>query len=111
LADGGWQLHELRAGRWVTHYTVPVEDTFLVDVAGANWVTSTSPASRFTPQMVVQRKDEHLAHLLTGRELVAESPAGRESTTTVADDELDGVLREMGLHLAPDQLATLVARF
>ncbi|WP_051639853.1 arylamine N-acetyltransferase [Cellulomonas sp. URHE0023] len=111
LADGGWQLREKRSGHWLTHYTVPHEDTFLVDVAAANWVTSTSPTSRFTPQLVVQRKDESLAHMLTGRELVVESPAGRESVTKVADDALDGVLRDMGLTLSPEQLAVLAARF
>jgi N-hydroxyarylamine O-acetyltransferase len=111
LADGGWQLHEQRSGHWFTHYTVPLEDTFLVDVVAANWVTSTSPTSRFTPQLVVQRKDEALVHMLTGRELVVESPAGRQSVSTVADDALDGVLREMGLTMTPEQLALLVERF
>ena len=111
LDDGGWQLHEKRSGHWFTHYTVPPEDTFLVDVAAANWVTSTSPSSRFTPQLVVQRKDESLTHMLTGRELVVESPAGRESVTTVTDDALDGVLRDMGLTMSPEQLAVLVERF
>ena len=111
LADGGWQLHEQRSGHWFTHYTVPLEDTFLVDVLAANWVTSTSPTSRFTPQLVVQRKDEALVHMLTGRELVVESPAGRQSVSTVADDALDGVLREMGLTMTPEQLALLVERF
>ncbi|WP_028049533.1 arylamine N-acetyltransferase [Cellulomonas sp. URHD0024] len=111
LADGGWQLHERRSGHWFTHYTLPPEETFLVDVVAANWVTSTAPNSRFTAQIVVQRKDEHVAHLLTGRELVVEDPAGRQSTTTVADDELGAVLREMGLDLTPEQLAVLVARF
>ncbi len=111
LPDGSWQLQERRSGHWVTHYTVPPEDTFMVDVTAANWFTSTSPTSRFTPQLVVQRKDESLAHLLTGRELVVESPAGRQSITTVSDDELDGVLRGMGLTMTPDQLATLIARY
>lgn len=111
LADGSWQLHEQHAGRWITHYTVPPEDTYLVDVAAANWVTSTSPTSRFTPQLVVQRRDESLTHLLTGRQLVVEAPAGRLSSTHVDDESLDGVLRDMGLALAPDQLALLVERF
>ena len=111
LGDGSWQLHEQRSGRWFTHYTVAPEDTYPADVVTANWFTSTSPTSRFTPQIVVQRKDESLAHLLTGRELVVESPAGKVSTTTVGDDELDGVLRDMGLTMTPDQLATLIARF
>lgn len=111
LDDGSWQLHELRSRRWFTHYTVPSEDTFLVDVAAANWVTSTSPSSRFTPQLVVQRKDESLTHMLTGRELVVESPAGVVSKATVTDDALDDVLRAMGLTMTPDQLAVLVATF
>jgi N-hydroxyarylamine O-acetyltransferase len=111
LGDGSWQLHEQRSGRWFTHYTVPPEDTFLVDVAAANWVTSTSPSSRYTPQLVVQRKDEALTHMLTGRELVVESPAGVVSKTTVTDEALDGVLREMGLAMTPEELAVLVARF
>ena len=111
LADGAWQLRELRSGHWFTHYTVPPEATFLVDVAAANWFTSTSPTSRFTPQLVVQRKDESRAHMLTGRELVVESAAGRESVTTVTDDDLDGVLRDMGLTMTPEQLTVLVERF
>ena len=92
---GRRQLAAARAavGHWFTHYTVPPEDTFFVDVAAANWVTSTSPTSRFTPQLVVQRKDESLAHLLTGRQLVVESPAGVVSKTSVSDDALDDVLR------------------
>ena len=108
LDDGSWQLRELRSGHWFTHYTVPPEDTFFVDVAAANWVTSTSPTSRFTPQLVVQRKDESLAHLLTGRQLVVESPEGVVSKASVSDDALDDVLSAMGLTMTPDQLAVLV---
>jgi N-hydroxyarylamine O-acetyltransferase len=111
LTDGSWQLQEKRSGHWFTHYTVPPEDTFLVDVAAANWVTSTSPTSRFTPQLVVQRKDESLTHMLTGRDLVVESPAGRLSSTAIVDDGLDQVLRDMGLTMTPDELAALLARF
>ena len=111
LDDGSWQLREMRSGHWFTHYTVPPEDTYLVDVAAANWVTSTSPTSRFTPQLVVQRKDESSAHLLTGRQLVVESPAGIVSKTVVTDDGLDEVLRSMGLTMTPEQLAVLVATY
>ena len=78
LADGGWQLHELRSGHWFTHYTVPPEDTFLVDVVAANWVdvdladVPVHPAARRPAQ-----GRGRCAHMLTGRELVVESPAGR----------------------------------
>ena len=107
LPNGAWQLHERRSGRWTTHYTVPPEDTYLVDIEAANHVTSTSPTSRFTPQIVVQRKDESLARMLTGRQLVVESPDGRVSTRTIAEDEVGDVLRELGLSLSPAQVAAL----
>jgi N-hydroxyarylamine O-acetyltransferase len=110
LVAGGWRLSEQRAGEWASLYTVPAEQTYPVDVEGANHVTSTSPTSHFTHAIRVQRKDERVLRWLSGRVLHVDSPVGPLSERVVADDELGDVLRDLGLHsLTADEVDALVA--
>ena len=110
LADGAWQLHERRGDAWLTHYTVPAEDTYLPDVEVANFATAHSPTSRFVVQIVVQRKDDGLLRCLTGRRLTVDTPDGRIEDRTVADEELGDVLADLGLQLTAGQVHELVLR-
>lgn len=106
----GWRLSEQRVGQWASLYTVPDESTYFVDVVGANHVTSTSPTSHFTHGVRVQRKDDHVLRWLTGRVLRVDSPAGPVSERVVSDDELGGVLADLGLPtLSADEVDALVA--
>ncbi|GEK21885.1 arylamine N-acetyltransferase family protein [Cellulomonas xylanilytica] len=107
LDDGSWQLHEQRHGQWQTHYTIPLETTYLADVEVANFATSHRPTSRFVLQLVVIRKDEERLRSLIGRRLTVETPAGQTDERTVADDELADVLHDLGLPLSTDQVAAL----
>lgn len=105
----GWRLSEQRAGAWVPLYTVPDEETFPVDVVGANWVTSTLPTSHFTQRILVQRKEADRLRALVGRTLVTDTPAGRADERTIADAELGPTLADLGLDLPPQDVAALVA--
>ena len=107
LADGSWQLHELHGGAWQTHYTIPPETTYLADVEVANFATSHRPTSRFVLQVVVIRKDEDRVRSLIGRRFGVETPTGKVEDRTIGDDELGGVLRDLGLSLSADQVTAL----
>ena len=109
LVAGGWRLSEQRAGEWASLYTVPYEATYLVDVEGANHVTSTSPRSHFTHAIRVQRKEPDRLRWLTGRVLRVDYPSGPVSEREVDDDELGAVLVDLGLTLTTDEVAALVA--
>lgn len=110
LDDGSWQLHELRAGTWQTHYTIAPETTYLPDVEVANFATSHRPTSRFVLQLVVIRKDDERVRGLIGRRLTVDTPAGQVEDRTIGDDELGDVLRDLGLPLSADQVAGLGGR-
>lgn len=110
LDDGAWQLHELRGDRWLTHYTIPVESTYLPDIEVANFATAHSPTSRFVVQVVVQRKDDELLRCLTGRRLTVDTPAARVEDRLVADDDLGDVLSDLGLTLTAGQVHELLLR-
>lgn len=108
--DGGWRLQERsHDGAWATHYTVPDEQTFPVDVEHANHVTATSPGSRFVGQVVVQRKDDERARLLVGNRYTVITPDEPPVRTVVEPDALGGLLGDLGLELAPDEVAVLAA--
>jgi N-hydroxyarylamine O-acetyltransferase len=107
LDDGAWQLHELRGGAWQTHYTLPPETTYLPDVEVANFATSHRPTSRFVLQTVVMRKDDDRLRALIGRRLTVHTPDGQVEDRTVTADELGDVLRDLGVVLTADQVATL----
>ncbi|KQS98465.1 arylamine N-acetyltransferase family protein [Cellulomonas sp. Leaf395] len=107
LDDGAWQLHEHRDGAWQTHYTMPVETTYLADVEVANFATSHRPTSRFVVQVVVLRKDDERLRCLIGRRYTVDTPAGQVEDRTIGDDELGDVLGDLGLSLSADQVAGL----
>ena len=44
---------------------------------------------------------------LLGRELTVEKPDGTSETSTVAPDELDGTLKDLGIELTADELDRL----
>ena len=107
LDDGAWQLHEHRDGAWQTHYTMPMETTYLADVEVANFATSHRPTSRFVVQVVVLRKDDERLRCLIGRRYTVDTPAGQVEDRTIGDDELGDVLGDLGLSLSADQVAGL----
>lgn len=108
--DGGWRLQERsHEGSWSTHYTVPPEQTFPVDVENANHVTATSPRSRFVGQVVVQRKDDERARLLVGRQYTVLTPDGAPERRDVEPGELPALLAELGIGLTADEVAVLAA--
>ena len=107
VVDGEWRLSERRAGSWVLLYVVPDESTYLVDIEGANHVTSTSPGSHFTHGIRVQRKAPDVLRSLTGRVLRVDGPDGLVSERTVEDDELGDVLVSLGLGLPDDDVRAL----
>lgn len=105
--DGAWRLQERRSGQWETLYTVAEEATYPVDVATANYLTSTSPGSPFVQQVVVVRKDDRHLRQLINREYTVSGPEGTISSRVVADDELGDRLAELGLPMPPADIAAL----
>jgi N-hydroxyarylamine O-acetyltransferase len=69
--------------------------------------TSTHPKSPFTGRLVIMTIEPGLSRRLLGRELTVEKPGGSSETTTVAPDELDATLKELGLELTADELERL----
>ncbi|MET8999321.1 arylamine N-acetyltransferase [Amycolatopsis sp. NPDC004169] len=71
--------------------------------------TSTHPKSPFLGRLVVMRIEPGLSRKLLGRELTVEKPDGSSETTTIAPEELDVTLKDLGLELTPDELQRLKA--
>lgn len=107
VGDGGWQLLERRQDAWVPLYTMPDERTYLVDVTAANHVTSTSPGSKFTQRVRVQRKDDSRLTVVEGAELTVRTAAGAVTRRTLAPADLGPVLRDLRLDLPPDDVERL----
>jgi len=106
--DGGWRLQERRSGQWETLYTVAEEATYPVDIATANYLTSTSPGSPFVRQVVVVRKGDHDLRQLINREYSVTSADGATTTRVVTDEELGTLLAELGLPLSAAETAELI---
>jgi N-hydroxyarylamine O-acetyltransferase len=107
--DGGWRLQEWLADHWETHYTMPDEVTYAVDIADANHARSTSPWSPFVRRIIVIRKDDESIRRLLGREYEIVHPDGSRQVRVVPDSELTGLLAELGVRLTPAESAALVA--
>lgn len=105
----GLRLQQSEPQGWNTLYTLPAEETFDVDIAGANEMTSTSPTSPFTHRVITVRRDEQRTTRLLGRELTTEGPDQPSTSRTVGDDELGDVLASLGVELTNDELAATLA--
>ena len=66
--------------------------------------TSTHPKSPFTGRLVIMTIEPGVARRLLGRELTVEKPDGTSETSTVAPDELDATLKDLGIELTADEL-------
>lgn len=108
-ADGGWRLQERRSDHWLALYTMPAERTHLVDVVAANHVTSTSPTSKFTQRVRVQRKDDTTLTVVEGPEVTVRTADGTVTRRTLAPEELGPQLRELRLDLPADDVRRLAA--
>ncbi|HET6712053.1 arylamine N-acetyltransferase family protein [Amycolatopsis sp.] len=69
--------------------------------------TSTHPKSPFTGRLVIMRIEPGVSRKLLGRELTVEKPDGSSETTTIAPDELDATLKDLGVELTADELERL----
>ncbi|MDQ7805824.1 arylamine N-acetyltransferase [Amycolatopsis sp. A133] len=69
--------------------------------------TSTHPKSPFTGRLVIMRIEPGVSRKLLGRELTVEKPGGSSETTTIAPDELDATLKDLGVELTADELERL----
>jgi N-hydroxyarylamine O-acetyltransferase len=69
--------------------------------------TSTHPKSPFIGRLVIMRIEPGVSRKLLGRELTVEKPDGSSETTTVAPEELDVTLKDLGIELTADELERL----
>jgi N-hydroxyarylamine O-acetyltransferase len=69
--------------------------------------TSTHPKSPFTGRLVIMTIEPGVSRKLLGRDLTVEKPDGSGETTTVAPDELDATLKDLGIELTADELERL----
>lgn len=108
--DSAWRLREHDGTQWTTILTFTTEPVYFVDVAVANYNTSTDPHSPFVQQPIVVRKDDTSVRRLLGREYSLEGPGRAAVRRRLTDTEIGQVLRdEFGLPLSTVELAALVA--
>lgn len=91
--DAGRTLQALRPEGWLDSYTFTLEPQLPIDYEVANHYTSTHPSSPFTRTPTAQLSMPERSLVLRGLKLVEVTPSG-ETETTIAEDELLGVLAE-----------------
>jgi N-hydroxyarylamine O-acetyltransferase len=107
---GAWELRELRAGEWVTMYTVEEAATYPVDIEMGNHYTSTYPESWFTHIPIVARRDPGAVRSLLGRTYTITRPGHEKERRDLTDAEWKKtVTGEFGLGFTAGELDRLVA--
>lgn len=120
LVDGhevdqaGWPQRIVRNGHWWTLrkgdediLEFRLDEMHRIDYEVYHHYTSTHPKSPFTGRLVIMTLEPGLGRRLLGRELTVEKPDGTSETSTVAPDELEATLKDLGIELTPDELARL----
>ncbi len=109
-STGAWQLRELRGGKWTTRYIFREEPVHLVDVEGANFITSHSPQSPFVQRPILVGRDQNLERALIGLEFKTADAHSDLSSQVVSGSELPAVVGEhFGLRLGTDVERALIA--
>lgn len=101
--DGWWTLQNATEDLLEFRLT----EMHRIDYEVYHHYTSTHPKSPFTGRLVIMTLEPGVSRKLLGRELTVEKPDGSKETTTVAPDELDAVLKDLGIELTPDELGRL----
>lgn len=100
LPDGRW-VHavELAAGEFEELYHVEPGEIYPIDVAGANWFTSTHPQSRFRTSLIVTTVRPDHRRTLWNREYLRRFRDGRTERRSIADvaELRDLLVLEFGL--------------
>ncbi|OXM71609.1 arylamine N-acetyltransferase family protein [Amycolatopsis vastitatis] len=120
LVDGhevdqaGWPQRIVRNGHWWTLRKDPedivefrLDEMHRIDFEVYHHYTSTHPKSPFTGRLVIMTLEPGVGRKLIGRELTVEKPDGTTETSTVAPDELDATLKDLGIELTAGELERL----
>ena len=104
-----WKLREYQAGEWATLHRW--DDSILqpVDVVLSNHYTSTHPASWFTWQPIIVKRDPDAIRSILGRTYTVTHAGHAKTRTELTDKEFASTLTgEFGLRLTGDELDLLV---
>jgi N-hydroxyarylamine O-acetyltransferase len=105
-----WRLQTIEDGAWVTMYRFEEVPQHAVDIASANWFTSTHPGSPFRAKLVVANKDDERLWMLRGRTLSVQPAGGTPAETVLDDDQVAAALAEQfGDALGEPEIRALVA--
>jgi N-hydroxyarylamine O-acetyltransferase len=105
-----WRLRELRAGTWVTLYTVEEASVYPVDIAMSNHYTSTYPDSWFRHIPIVVRRDAGAIRSVLGRAYTVTRPGHVKERRDLTDDEWAALVADdFGLTFSPHDRERLVA--
>ncbi|WP_410562092.1 arylamine N-acetyltransferase family protein [Amycolatopsis sp. cmx-4-61] len=120
LVDGhetdqaGWPHRVTRTGDWWTLQKgdedileFRLNEMHPIDYEVYHHYTSTHPKSPFTGRLVIMTIEPGVSRKLLGRELTVEMPDGSRETTTVAPEELEATLKDLGVELTADELERL----
>ena len=103
-------LRELRAGEWVTQYTVEESSVYPIDVVLSNHYTSTHPDSWFTQLPIMVRREPEAIRSLLGRAYTVIRPGHVKERRDLSEAEWRDAPREQfGLTLADADLERLIA--
>lgn len=106
-AGGLWTLSKKTPDGWVPLHASDNEPQLLIDYQVYHHYIATNPNSPFSTKLVVMRLDEGVSRRLVGDQLTIEYADGRTTVRTVADDEIDDVLKELDVVLNGEELDRL----
>ena len=105
--DSWWTLQKQTGDGWEDLLEFRLDEMHRNDYEVYHHYTSTHPKSPFIGRLVIMTLEPGVSRKLLGRELTVEKSDGSSETTTVAPDELDATLKDLGIELTADELAGL----
>lgn len=92
--NGELRLERLLGDAWAPLYDVVPAPQEFVDIAAANWLIATHPASTFRRHLVVSRTKDDVRHVLVDTRLTVRRQGGSVARRELTADQIEDCLRD-----------------